>query len=76
MSALDEQLDRACADGRISQGDADEVRNFASFLQSVGPPLHPDSTPEDRERFREAYQEHYPEDYARAVAEQRARGSA
>lgn len=75
MSRLDEQLDAACADGRMSVGDADEVRNFASFLEATTgiPRKADDRTPDQQRRFIAAYREHYPEDYARAVAEQRAR---
>lgn len=65
-------LERAQADGRISTGDADEIRNFASFLRATtGVPTR-DRDPEQSRIFREAYAEHYPEDYARAVAEHKA----
>lgn len=70
MSDFEERLERACADGKVSLGDADEIRNFASFLEACGGTVGPDSSPEERRRFREAYRTHYPEDYERAVAEQ------
>lgn len=63
MADLDEQLDGMCADGRITVHDTDEVRNFADFLESSGPPPgHPGF---DRERFRAALLEHYPEELAK-----------
>jgi hypothetical protein len=72
---LDQRLDQACADGRLTVGDADEVRTFASFLAATaGIPRDPSkATPEQSRRFREAWAEHYPDDYARAVAEHEAR---
>lgn len=73
-SALDAQLERMQADGRITTNDADEVRNFADFLTAAGPA--PKAAGFDRDRFATAYKEHYPEEYARAVAEERARRAA
>jgi hypothetical protein len=71
---MDEKLERMQADGKITVDDADEVRNFASFLEGVqGIPARGPRTPEERKRFSEVYREHYPEDYARAVADKKAR---
>lgn len=72
---LDQQLERMQADGRISVEDADEVRNFASFLVAMGalPKRGVDRTPEQQRQFIALYREYYPEDHARHVAEQRAR---
>lgn len=75
--SFDEQLERAAADGRISTGDADEVRHFADFLGALHdagvPPVSRLRTDEQRRAFADIYAEHYPEDYARAVREQKAR---
>lgn len=75
--SFEEQLERAQADGRITPGDADEVRHFAGFLQALGdagvPPRNAGRTPEQRRAFSEIYAEHYPGDYALAVAEEKAR---
>ncbi len=69
---LDSRLERMQADGKITTHDADEVRNFASFLEAAGP--GPKSEFFSAQRLRNAYREHYPEDYERAVREERARG--
>lgn len=73
MADLDAQLERAQADGRLSPEDADEVRNFAGFLEAAGP--GPGRPGFDRRRFGQVYREHYPDDYARAIAEQQARNA-
>lgn len=67
MSGIDDELEQMQADGRITVHDADEVRNFASFLVNVGP-VRDRGTPEGRRRFRDAYREHYPEHFYRDVA--------
>lgn len=36
MTDLDEQLDAACADGRMTTGDADTIREFADVLTAMG----------------------------------------
>jgi hypothetical protein len=60
---LDAQLDRDCADGRITVDDADQIRTFAAFLNDTGPaPRKPGG---NRLRYLAAIAEHYPEDYAR-----------
>jgi hypothetical protein len=64
-------LERMQADGQITTEDADEVRNFVSFLRECGP--HHSSPDFDPKRFGDAYRKHYPEDYARVIAEHRAR---
>lgn len=51
---LDERLDRACADGKMSTGDADVIREFAAFLSHPGARTGAD--PEDR---RGAIAEHH-----------------
>ena len=68
MIASDEVLERMQADGKITVHDADEVRNFASFLRATaGIPRDAENrTREQQERFAVAYNEHYPE----AAAEQ------
>lgn len=75
--SFDEQLERAQADGRITTGDADEVRHFAGFLEALGAAGIPSGgvnrNAEQRQAFARIYAEHYPEDYARAVAEEKAR---
>jgi hypothetical protein len=38
MSDLEQQLGDAVADGKITAGDADEVRTFGEFLIESGPP--------------------------------------
>lgn len=53
-SDLDEQLERAQADGRISTHDADEVRRFGDFLSAVA------EAPRGAARVR-IFLEHYPE---------------
>jgi hypothetical protein len=73
--SFEEQLERAQADGRMSPGDADEVRHFASFLGALGaagvPAGNRNRTDEQRQAFSRIYAEHYPEDYAREVARER-----
>lgn len=75
--SFDEQLERAQADGRITPGDADEVRHFAGFLHALGaagvPAGGTNRNPEQQQAFARIYAEHYPEDYARGVAEEKAR---
>lgn len=68
-------LERAQADGRITTADADEVRNFRSFLTAtVGIPARAaDRTAEQQQAFLAAYRDHYPDDYARALKEAEAR---
>jgi hypothetical protein len=72
MSDLDEQIERMCADGKITPEDADQVRTFAEFLSDAGPYAERE-TPEGRKRFVAAWKKHYPEDYAQAAAEKEAR---
>lgn len=78
--SFDEQLDRMQADGRITTGDADEVRHFADFLAALGAAGVPAGgrfrNDEQRQAFARIYAEHYPEDYARAVREEQARRAA
>ncbi len=73
--SFDEQLERAQADGRMSPGDADEVRHFAGFLTALAKAEVPaggtNRTDEQQATFLRIYAEHYPEDYAFAVAEAR-----
>lgn len=64
---LDDQLDRACADGRIGVEDAAEVRLFADFLAAAGPAqTSPDFDPR---RYDAAYRRYYPPNYAAAFAD-------
>jgi hypothetical protein len=49
-------LERRQANGSITVGDADTVREFAEFLSEVGPPTSVD--PEDRGRRRRALIKH------------------
>lgn len=78
--SFDDSLERAQADGRITTGDADEVRHFAGFLAELTaagvPPRAADRTRTQGADFMRIWAEHYPEDYARAVAEERARRAA
>ena len=54
MRDLDERLDQACADGRLSVEDAEAVREFADFL------AHPGSRPQaPAEERRAAIAEHH-----------------
>jgi hypothetical protein len=67
VADLDERLERMQADGQITVGDADEVRNFASFLRSAPPPVRKGDdgkySPEDAKQMRDALWEHYPDQY-------------
>lgn len=66
MIASDEVLERMQADGKISTHDADEVRNFQSFLEATAgiPRAAEHRTPEQQHAFAVAYSEHYPESAA------------
>lgn len=65
MSDLNDQINQACADGKLSVDDADEVRRFAGFLTEAG-------NPGSRQGF-EAWRKYYPEDYRQALREAQAR---
>jgi hypothetical protein len=67
--SLDRQLADGIMDGRLTDHDADEVRNFASYLEAtVGIPTNAkDRSPEQQAIFLKAYKAHYPEDYAKVV---------
>ena len=56
---LDDRLNAACADGRMTIGDADEIRRFADFLAAT-------AGMSDREKA-DVYLEHYPDDGADRV---------
>lgn len=72
MPDLDERLNRACADGRITEHDAEEVRRFSEYLQAMADagirPARRGETrsPEAAARARAIYLEHYPEHAPRA----------
>jgi hypothetical protein len=68
--ASDETLERMQADGKITVHDADEIRNFGSFLAATAgiPRAAEHRTPEQARTFAKAYREHYPEDFARQQA--------
>ncbi|KAB2806980.1 hypothetical protein F9L07_28520 [Pimelobacter simplex] len=57
MSDLDTYLDRACADGRLTVEDADEVRRFGDFLRAL---MAAGARPGSPEAVR-VYAEHYPD---------------
>lgn len=56
MSTFDQQITDAVADGRMSEGDAEVVHEFAAFLDKVGAPS--DKSPEAIRRRRRALIEH------------------
>lgn len=59
----EDDLERLQADGKITPGDADEVRTYMDFLRAVVgiPTQAKDRTPEQQARFMAIYHEHYPE---------------
>lgn len=74
MSNLDQQIADAVADGKITEDDADAVREFGEFLTEFG--SHDDNSPEARQRQRAALIKHAefcglkPEDVERLKAAQ------
>lgn len=50
-----EALERAAADGKISQHDADAVRKFQEWLGNSGPTLWEHKTEEQQQWCRDAY---------------------
>lgn len=67
MAEWEDKVERMQADGKITVHDADEVRNFASFLaETAGIPTSPrERTREQQDAFYVAYARHYPEDFER-----------
>lgn len=53
MSTLDDRLNQLQADGRITDGDAEEVRRFADYLRAIAGKTGPEKA--------RIYLEHYPE---------------
>lgn len=73
QAKFEDALNAAQADGRMSTGDADEVRNFADFLEAAGPA--PGKEGYNRQRYLAALEKHYPDRYrdVMAAAEKRDR---
>jgi len=61
----EDKIERMQADGTITIGDADEIRNFASFLRAAPGPMKRGErfSPEDAAQMRAALWEHYPDQY-------------
>lgn len=65
MAEWEDKIERMQADGTITVHDADEVRNFVSFLgEAKGPKTG--GTEEEVWARRINYARHYPEDFQRA----------
>lgn len=62
----EEKLERMQADGRITTGDADQVRTFSEFLKETAGLPKKGGTPEQVWARRVAYARHYPEDFKSA----------
>lgn len=65
--SFEEQVDRAVSDGKMTLGDADEVKNFASFLRKSGKPVSQLTTKAESLQWLTAYAQHYPEDFLRDI---------